>query len=138
MRRIHHRLEKFGDFAVDTFHLLGLFAIGVTIVWTAVHEYWLIMHKPFAELGDILLLFIYLELGAMVGIYFRTQRLPVIFLLFISLTALTRYLAVDLKGMAESKIITLVGAIVLVSVAVLILSYCDKKFGSSDENPRSK
>lgn len=137
MRRMHHRLEKIGDFAVDTFHLLGLFAIGITIVWTSLHEYWVIMQKPYAELGDILLLFIYLELGAMVGIYFRTQRLPVIFLLFISLTALTRYLAVDLKGMPETKILTLVGAIVLVSIAVLILSYCEKRFGASDENPKS-
>ena len=30
-----------------------------------------------AELSDILLLFIYIELGAMVGIYFKTTRMPV-------------------------------------------------------------
>jgi len=32
MKRVHSIIEKFGDFAVEAFHLLGLFAIGVTIV----------------------------------------------------------------------------------------------------------
>ena len=84
--QINTGLERFGNFAVDTFHLLGLFVIGGTIVWSAIHTYvYEIMNKPYASLDDILLLFIYLELGAMVGIFFRTHRLPVIFLLFISL-----------------------------------------------------
>lgn len=56
---------------VDTFHYLALFAIGATIVWSAVYEYINIMAEGHAKLKDILLLFIYLELGAMVGIYFK-------------------------------------------------------------------
>ncbi|WGZ96523.1 MAG: phosphate-starvation-inducible PsiE family protein [Candidatus Thiothrix putei] len=68
-----------GDLAVEAFHVLGLFVIGGTIVWSAAHAYLVdIMQKPYASLDDILLLFIYLELGAMVGIFFRTHRLPVI------------------------------------------------------------
>ncbi len=35
-------------------------------------------------------LFIYLELGAMVGIYFKTNHMPVRFLIYIAITALTR------------------------------------------------
>jgi phosphate starvation-inducible membrane PsiE len=46
-----------------------------------------------AGLDDILLLFIYLELGTIVGIYFKTDRLPVLFLLYVAITALTRFLA---------------------------------------------
>jgi hypothetical protein len=38
------------------------------------------------------LLFIYLEIGAMVGIYFKTTRLPVRYLLYIAITALARVL----------------------------------------------
>jgi phosphate starvation-inducible membrane PsiE len=34
-----------------------------------------------ASLSDILLLFIYLEIGAMIGIYFKTTRLPVRYLI---------------------------------------------------------
>ena len=90
-------IERFGDSLIEVFHLVGLFVIGGTIVWSAIHEYINIMSKSHAGLDDILLLFIYLELGAMTGIFFRTHRLPVIFLLFIAMTAVTRYLAIDLK-----------------------------------------
>jgi protein PsiE len=53
-----------------------------------------------ATLADILLLFIYLEIGlfiyleigAMVGVYFKTTRLPVRYLIYIAITALARVL----------------------------------------------
>ena len=41
---------------------------------------------------DLLLLFIYLEIGSMVGIYFRTNHMPVRFLLYVGITALTRHM----------------------------------------------
>lgn len=128
-------LEKLGDLAVEVFHVLGLFVIGATIVWSAMHAYIHdIMSKPYASLDDILLLFIYLELGAMVGIFFRTHRLPVIFLLFISMTALTRYLAIDLKDFDNMKILTIVAAILLLALAALVLRFSEKRFASALEN----
>jgi phosphate starvation-inducible membrane PsiE len=130
---VGHKLEKIGDISVEAFHLLGLFVIGGTIVWTAINTYILdIMSKPYASLDDILLLFIYLELGAMVGIFFRTKRLPVIFLLFISMTALTRYLAIDLKHFDDLRMITIVIAILLLSIAAYILRYCENKFTNTE------
>lgn len=133
MQQISQFVEKIGDYAVEIFHLVGLFVIGGTVAWTAVHEYIVIMEKPFAELDDILLLFIYLELGAMVGIFFKTKKLPVIFLLFISITALTRYLAVDLKTMTDERAMMVVGAILLLTISVLILRFSEKKFGAGTE-----
>ncbi|MEB4593549.1 phosphate-starvation-inducible PsiE family protein [Candidatus Thiothrix sp. Deng01] len=139
IRTIGELLGKLGDFAVEVFHILGLFVIGGTIVWTAIHTYIAdIMSKPYATLDDILLLFIYLELGAMVGIFFRTHRLPVIFLLFISMTALTRYLAIDLKGFDNMKIITIVAAILLLSLATLVLRFSEKRFTSDMESPSAR
>ncbi len=132
--QIDHIIEKIGNIAVESFHIIGLFVIGGTVAWTSVHEYILIMEKPFASLDDILLLFIYLELGAMVGIFFKTKKLPVIFLLFISITALTRYLAVDLKTMESDRAIMVVGAILVLSTAVLILRYSEKQFGDGSEH----
>ena len=138
MKKISHYVEKIGNQAVEIFHLVGLFIIGGTVTWTAVHEYMLIMEKPFANLDDILLLFIYLELGAMVGIFFKTKKLPVIFLLFISITALTRYLAVDLKTMDSERAIMVVSSIVILSVAVLILRFSEVKFGDGSEDTLQK
>ena len=45
--------------------------IGATIVWSAVHDYIQMIQAGRAGLDDILLLFIYLELGTIVGVYFK-------------------------------------------------------------------
>ena len=42
--------------------------------WAAVMEFLGMVEKGNITIDDILLLFIYLELGAMVGIYFKTNR----------------------------------------------------------------
>ncbi len=84
--------DAVGALLVDAFHLLALFAIGVTTVWSAVTAFVGMAREGHAGLGDILLLFIYLEIGAMVGIYFKTARLPVRYLIYIAITALSRVL----------------------------------------------
>jgi len=81
-----------------------------------------------AGLDGILLLFIYLELGAMVGIYFKTNHLPVRFLLYVAITALTRLLAIDVKTMPDQQILVITGAIVLLVMAVATISVVRVKF----------
>ncbi len=49
-------IERFGDRLIEIFHLVGLFVIGGTIVWSATHEYIDIMSKSHAGLDHILLL----------------------------------------------------------------------------------
>lgn len=122
-------LEKVGDYLVDGFHLLGLFVIGATIVWSAIYMYIAMMQSGHAALDDILLLFIYLELGAMVGIYFKTHRLPVTFLLYIAITALTRFLAVDVVHLNMESVVMITGAILILTLAVLALQYSSFHYG---------
>ncbi len=65
-------------------YVIDLFVIGGTIVWPAVSEYLVIIMQHdsgFVLLKDILLLSIYLELGVMIGVFFKTHRLAVIFLI---------------------------------------------------------
>ena len=97
-QRSHKLADKFGMVLVSGFHVLALFVIGATIVWAAGFEFFKMMAQGHATVEDILLLFIFLELGAMVGIYFKTHRLPVVFLIYIAITALTRVLTVDRHG----------------------------------------
>ena len=131
-------IHKVGDILVDSFHYLALFGIGATIVWSAVHDYIEMMRTGHADLEDILLLFIYLELGAMVGTYFKTRRLPVQFLIYIAITALSRHLVIDVQKVADSfHLYLLLGitfAIALLSVAVFILSYTGKNYGCPEDS----
>jgi phosphate starvation-inducible membrane PsiE len=123
--------DTIGRFLVDGFHFLALTAIGATTVWSAVAAF--IEWSPGrAGLGDILLLFIYLEIGATVGIYFKTARLPVRYLIYVAITALAREL-IEIVG-AEHRtgvdILVVTGAILLMSFAVLVLRFGSYKFPS--------
>ena len=130
--QIKKRIDSLGGHLVEGFQLVALFVIGGTIVWSAVLEYVRMMDVMHASLEDILLLFIYLELGAMVGIYFKTDRLPVRFLLYIAITVLTRFLAVDVKELTNEKILIITGAILLLTLAILILQVAASKFPKGD------
>ena len=102
-----------------------------------VHEYIEIMRRGSSGLDDILLLFIYLELEAMTGVFFRTHKLPVIFLILIAITALTRYLAIDLKGLSIWEIVTLSGSILILTLAGLVLRFSEHHFTTTgDESER--
>src|SRR5512145_2485183 len=99
---LNQRLNRFsavvGSLLVDAFHYLALFAIGGAIVWSAVFAFAGMATKGHAAIDDILLLFIYLELGAMVGIYFKTNHMPVRYLIYVAMTALTRMLIADIQA----------------------------------------
>jgi phosphate starvation-inducible membrane PsiE len=124
--------DAFGTLLVDAFHHLALFAIGATTVWSALSSFLGMVNRGNAGLSDILLLFIYLEIGAMVGIYFKTTRLPVRYLIYIAITALGRVL-IEIVG-AEHRtgidILVVAGAILLLSFAVLVLRIGSHRFPS--------
>jgi protein PsiE len=122
--------DKIGKFLTQAFHLLALFTIGATTVWSAAIAFIGMAAKGRASLGDILLLFIYLEVGAMVGIYFTTTRLPVRYLLYIAITALSRVLIemVGAEHQTGTDILVIAIAILLLSFAVLVLRFGSYRF----------
>jgi len=132
------KTQRVGNILVDAFHYFALFIIGATVVWSALYEYIYMMEKGYAALKDILLLFIYLELGAMIGIYFKTHRLPVQFLIFIAITALSRHLVIDVQKVSDEfhlyLLLSISGSIVLLSGALYLLSYTAKKFGRPEDD----
>ena len=125
--------DSIGTLLVDAFHHLALFAIGGTTVWSAATAFYGMVARGRADLQDILLLFIYLEIGAMVGIYFKTTRLPVRYLIYIAITALGRVLIeiVSAEHKTGTDLMVVAGAILLLSLAVLILRFGSYKFPSN-------
>jgi phosphate starvation-inducible membrane PsiE len=126
--------DSLGTLLVDAFHNLALFAIGATTVWSAAAAFFDMVHRGHAGLPDILLLFIYLEFGAMVGIYFKTTRLPVRYLLYIAITALARVLIelVSAEHKTGTDLLIVSGAILVLAAAVLILRFASHRYPSSD------
>ena len=125
-------IDRVGDMAVSVFHKLALFGIGAATVWAAGWTFVELFAKHHATVSDLLLMFIYLEIGAMVGIYFRTNHMPVRFLLYIAITALTRHM-VDIMSHLPIKIdemIAVAGSTFVIAVSVLIVRYTSAKYPS--------
>jgi len=128
--------ERVGDRLVEAFHVLALFVIGAAIFWSALTFLMEMISAGEATLHDILLLFIYLELGAMVGIYFRTDELPVEFLLYITITVMTRKL-ISAEDLSEMRILVTTGAVLILAFAVLLLRYGAHRFPSLNPGRRT-
>ena len=129
-------LDQLGNVCVGIFHRIALFGIGAATVWAAGWTFLELFQKHHASIQDLLLLFIYLEIGAMVGIYFKTNHMPVRFLLYIAITALTRHM-VDIMSHAPINIneMLAVGATTLaIAVAILIIRYTSTKFSNNNQN----
>jgi len=125
--------SNFGTLLVKTFHYFALFLIGAAIVWAAAVEFISMMGNGSASIEDILLLFIYLELGAVVGIYFQTNHMPVRFLIYVAITALTRLLlelVFDWHNTAYINIIIVCGGILLLAASILVLRYASHHYPS--------
>jgi len=132
-QNVHQLAESLGNLFVETFHYLALFAIGAVTAWAAVVEFLGMLEQGHIKIDDILLLFIYLELGAMVGIYFKTNHMPVRFLIYVAMTALTRLLIGDVGAHkpAQWEILTISGAILLLALATLVVRYASARYPSS-------
>ena len=138
---MHALAQSFGNLLVESFHYLALFAIGGITAWASVVAFLGMLEKGHVTVDDILLLFIYLELGAMVGIYFKTNHMPVRFLIYVAITALTRLLISNVShhNPPDLGIIYLCGGILLLAFAILVVRYASSAFPSVKvESPRRK
>ena len=136
-QHIKDRVDRLGNTLVSAFQVIALFVIGATIIWSAAHDYLRMIRAGQAGLDDILLLFIYLELGTIVGIYFKTDRLPVLFLLYVAITALTRFLAIDVKNLSLESVLAVTGSIFVLTLAALVVQIATSRFSTSTPNARS-
>lgn len=72
-------------------------------------------------LADLLLLFIYLEVLAMVAHYFDSGKLPIRMPIYIAIVALARYLILDMKSMDDWRILAIaVSSLVLAATVIII------------------
>lgn len=135
---VHGLAESLGNLLVETFHYMALFAIGGITAWAAVLAFLGMVETGHISVDDILLLFIYLELGAMVGIYFKTNHMPVRFLIYVAITALTRLLISDVShhNRPDASVLYVSGAILLLALAVLVVRYASSRFPAAPGEAR--
>ena len=74
-------------------------------------------------LADLLLLFLYLEVLAMVRVFWESQSIQITLPLFIAITALSRFIILQGKSINPEVLLYEAGAIVLIAIAILVLRF---------------
>ncbi|WP_413478011.1 phosphate-starvation-inducible protein PsiE [Vibrio hibernica] len=131
-----NRVRGAGYKALVVVEDLGLFTIAVLTVIAMGIEVWSVITNMHVSLSDLLLLFIYLEVLAMVGLYLKSGRLPVRMPLYIVIVALARYMILDMKNLDTYRMLGLSGAILIITIAILAIRYGHTKYpyGEADKN----
>lgn len=127
------QVEEFGKKALHVTEVAVLGVIAVATVIAILQEIAFMVSNLEVTLADLLLLFIFLEVLAMVGIYLKSGRLPVRLPLYIAIVALARYIIIDMKAMDFWEMFAVAVGILLITVAILILRYGHIRFPYTDE-----
>ncbi len=106
----------------------GLAVITIATVIAGIGEVGVMLDAQAVTLADLLLLFLYLEILAMVGLYFQSGKLPVRFPIYIAIVALARYLVLDMKNLDLWHMLGIAGAIFMLTLAVLAIRYGHVRF----------
>ena len=77
-------------------------------------------------LADLFMLFIYAEIIGMVGAFYSTNRIPVTLPIIIAITALCRLIVMQSKEMDALVVLGEATAILVLSIAAIIMSIKDK------------
>jgi len=107
---------------------MGLLIIAVATVIAVGFELVAMIEARTVTLADLLLLFIYLEVLAMVAIYLDSGKLPIRMPLYIAIVALARYLILDMKNLDTWRMLGIAGAALVMAIAVLVIRYGHIRF----------
>jgi protein PsiE len=94
----------------------------IATIGAAVIEIVRILSVMTVNLSDLFLLFIYAEVLGMVGVFYKENRIPVTLPLIIAITALTRMIVIQTKGLDSVNIIFEASGILLLAIAAYIMS----------------
>ena len=121
-------LKPLGHKLITIVEDLGLIIIAVATVVAMGKEVVSMIQLQAVTLADLLILFIYLEVLAMVSIYLDSGKLPVRMPLYIAIVALARYLILDMKNLNTLQLLGVAGAALLIAVTILVIRYGHAKF----------
>lgn len=113
------QLFAVGGFQIAERLMLVLTAL-LTIVAAAI-EVANVYESGTVELADILTMFLYTEVIAMVAVFYTGKGSPFIYPIFIAITALSRLIVLQGKEMDPLNILYEAGAIVLLAIAAMFI-----------------
>ncbi|NCB59202.1 MAG: phosphate-starvation-inducible E [Gammaproteobacteria bacterium] len=117
---IRTALEWMQDIGLVIIAIASIFAIGTEVLS--------MISLQKVALADLLLMFIYLEVLAMVSMYLQSGKMPIRIPLYIAIVALARYLILDMKSMDAWQLVGVSASAFLLAITVLVIRYGHLKF----------
>ena len=108
---------------VKQIQLLTLIIILISTVIAIGSELYQMFKIQRVTLADLLLLFLYLEVLAMVRVFWESQSIQITLPLFIAITALSRFIILQGKSINPEILVYEAGAILLIALAILVLRF---------------
>lgn len=118
-----NNIRDIGHKALTWTQDIGLLIIAVATLVAVGFEITSMVNAKTVTLADLLLLFIYLEVLAMVAIYLDSGKLPVRMPLYIAIVALARYMILDMKNLDTWRMLAVAGAALIIAIAILVIRY---------------
>ena len=129
--------NKFSKLTQQSLTLVGqtvLIVIAVSTIFAVLQEIAHIWEAGSIAVGDLLMLFLFLEVMSMLNHYLGSGNLPVRYPLYIGIIALARFLVLDIKDIDAFKMFALSGSILLIAIAILIVRYGHVRFPYTEDN----
>ena len=108
---------------VKQIQLLTLIIILISTVIAIGSELYQMFKIQTVTLADLLLLFLYLEVLAMIRVFWESQSIQITLPLFIAITALSRFIILQGKSINPEILVYEAGAILLIALAILVLRF---------------
>jgi len=123
---------------VKQIQLIALVIIlGATVIAFGIEIYQMITVQK-VKLADLLLLFLYLEVLAMVRVFWESQSIQITLPLFIAITALARFIILQGKSINPEVLLYEAGAIVLIAIAILVLRFRNSPVFGLEKKKKTK
>ena len=129
--------NKFSKLAQKSLTLTAqivLIVIAVATIFAIAQEIRHVWEAGSIAVGDLLMLFLYLEVISMLNHYLGSGNLPVRYPLYIGIISLARFLVLDIKEIDAFKMFALSGSILLIAAAILIVRYGHVRFPYTEDN----
>lgn len=132
MERYRVKTDAFTSGLLMWVERLGLLLVtGATFVSLS-HELMRIWATGTVGLGDLLQLFLYLEVFSMINSYFGSGKIPMRYPIYIAMVALARYLLLDLKELTDQHMLSIAFSILVLAIAVLVMRFGHTRFPYED------
>jgi protein PsiE len=129
-----NNIRAIGHKALTWTQDIGLLIDAISTIIAVGFEISSMIDAKIVTLADLLLLFIYLEVLAMVSIYLDSGKLPVRMPMYIAIVALARYLILDMKNLDTWRMLGVAGAALLLAIAILVIRYGHTRFPYKDKD----